>query len=192
MKDVLIVGAGGIGSFLVKELYDLLMKNQINANIVVYDDDDIEEKNIKYQNFEIENLGKSKVKDLEDRFLINGVEERFTEENKVDEFDMVVSCVDNNQTRKILFNKCEENDVGFIDLRSEGKTVAFFTHNVGKDEYMKSLGENLTNEGSCQLKKDLEQGRIQNGNRIIATIGGQLILNCYRNDYLPKKNMLRF
>ena len=42
----------------------------------------------------------------------------------------------------------------------------------------KEGGEN----GSCQLAYEKEAGIIQNGNKIIARYGAQLLLNWYRNE----------
>ncbi len=56
MKKVAIIGGGGIGSYLVDELYRLIMADQMDLEISVFDDDVVESKNIKYQNFNIKNL----------------------------------------------------------------------------------------------------------------------------------------
>ena len=55
MRKVLVIGAGGIGSFLIKFL------NKVKLyDITVADPDKVEEKNIPYQNFGNGHIGHNK------------------------------------------------------------------------------------------------------------------------------------
>ena len=56
MRRVLIIGAGGIGSFLIP----LLDKTNLYT-LTVYDPDKVETKNLTYQNFEKDDVGRYKV-----------------------------------------------------------------------------------------------------------------------------------
>ena len=54
-KKILIIGAGGIGSFLVQFL------NKLNIyELTVFDSDKVEEKNLLYQNFNRLHIGEMK------------------------------------------------------------------------------------------------------------------------------------
>ena len=59
MKKVMIIGTGGIGSFLIP-LLDRVGLYDIDA----FDSDIVEEKNLSYQNFEKSDVGKKKVESL--------------------------------------------------------------------------------------------------------------------------------
>ena len=55
-RKILIIGAGGIGSFLIP----LLDKTGL-YRITVFDPDIVEKKNISYQNFEIKDIDEKKI-----------------------------------------------------------------------------------------------------------------------------------
>ena len=56
MRKILVIGAGGIGSYLISFL-DKLDLYEIQVN----DDDKVETKNLTYQNFTFDEVGKHKV-----------------------------------------------------------------------------------------------------------------------------------
>ena len=65
-KNVMIIGTGGIGSYLVPLL------NQVDLyNITAYDSDIVEIKNLTYQNFTKSDVGKKKVLALGERYNID-------------------------------------------------------------------------------------------------------------------------
>ena len=63
-RKLLIIGAGGIGSYLASFLERISEERQALYDITIYDDDKVEEKNLSYQNFNVEDIGKSKVRVL--------------------------------------------------------------------------------------------------------------------------------
>ena len=60
-RKVMIIGAGGIGSFLTQFL------QRLGYRITVYDDDSVERKNLGYQNFTNGDIGENKAMTLSDR-----------------------------------------------------------------------------------------------------------------------------
>ena len=62
-REVLIIGCGGIGSYLIP----LLDKTGL-YKLTVFDPDIVELKNITYQNFEENEIGENKAKTLRDRY----------------------------------------------------------------------------------------------------------------------------
>ena len=197
MKNILIVGAGGIGSFFARELQDLII-NDVNGvgdvTVTIADADEVEEKNLKYQNFEIDDLGKNKAVALQERYAFD-VKKKFIMTNAdLKGFDIIIAAVDNGKFRDLLYKFSEKNkEIYFIDLRSEGRTISYFTkHKHNTLDYLQSTIDVSQPSTSCQLKFELENGIIQLGNRIIATIGVQLLINHLRNQNNPSKFISRF
>jgi molybdopterin/thiamine biosynthesis adenylyltransferase len=184
MKTMLIIGVGGIGSFLAREINRLILNDQISLDewgVVVCDEDSVEVKNIKYQNFDKTDVFKNKARVIGDRYGFDIRQKRIIETKQLKNYDLIVSAVDNSATRKLIYDYCFSNDTYLIDLRSEGRAIAFFTKELGKEKISEFLKGQVTEEGtSCQLKYELDNGIIQNGNLIIATMGSQLILNHIR------------
>ena len=55
-RKVLLIGAGGIGSYLIPIL------NRLGVyQVTAFDDDKVEQKNLRYQNFSADDLGELKV-----------------------------------------------------------------------------------------------------------------------------------
>jgi len=194
MAKILIVGGGGIGSFLCGELNRLILNEQIKLDdeITIADFDNVEMKNISYQNFEVEDIGKNKAEVLSKRYNFNCLNKKIDKKD-LEGFDFIISSVDNAKTRKFIFEFCFKNDIYFIDLRAEGRTIAIFTKtkDADKKELIRSLGKNKENT-SCQLKYELEKGIIQQGNFIVSSIASQLILNKLREEENLKEYRYRF
>jgi len=187
-KNVLIVGAGGIGSWLAFFLDDLNHHEQTDHLLITFaDDDEVETKNIKYQNFGIEDVTDYKVESLAARYGFEKIAKRITEAKQLKDYDLIISCVDNPAFRRLLFTTAEKMDFYWIDLRSEGKGIAFYSKN--KKNTLKKMLATLPKEDgedkSCQLEYELEQGIIQQGNKIVAAIGSQMLLNWARNENVP-------
>lgn len=187
MKNILIVGCGGIGSWLCSQLYNLKLFNQIkDVSITVADDDTVDTKNLPYQKFEEIDLLDIKSEVMGSKYGFKVITERIVSESELNRFDCVISCVDNTSFRKLLFNwafKSANSKKYWIDLRSEGRSIAAFCKNKLNTKYtmMETLGSEEVEEGSCQLEYELSEGIVQIGNRIVATIGAQYLLNYLRN-----------
>jgi len=185
---LLIIGVGGIGSMLTRELSKLLFNEQLkhkgeNISITITDDDIVELKNIRYQNFKTKDIGKNKAEVLGNEYFMQYETERITEEKQLKGYDFIVSCVDNPATRKMIYEYCNKNAIYFIDTRSEGRAIAVFTKNEkNTTEYLNKTLDMNKGSSSCQLKYELENNIIQQGNIIVATICSQLILNYLRGE----------
>jgi molybdopterin/thiamine biosynthesis adenylyltransferase len=187
MSELLIVGAGGVGSYLVSRLDDLINKSQLlNINITVADGDIVELKNTKYQNYKPEEVTMNKASALSERYFFLGIDKFISVNDKtLKQYDCIVLCVDSSKFRKEYFAYSEKKPQYWIDLRSEGKSVAYYTKNPNntKAVMLNTLPKEDVESGSCQYPYELEQNTIQLGNVIIADIGAQLILNWYRGSY---------
>jgi len=192
MTNILIVGLGGIGSWLVDKLAWLKEQGQLeDVEVDGYDHDMVEEKNTRYQRFTVDDLYENKATALDIRYdrdprWFFSYGEKVVDTKIFDKYNLIVSAVDNLKFRKMLF---QENNKKFdwIDLRSEGRIIAAITkHKENTDEKLMALvNGDLEAEGSCQLQADLDEGRVQLGNQIVADIGAQYILNWLRGIPLP-------
>ena len=189
MKKILIVGAGGIGSFLARNLHELSSVDDwdqlpgLDINFV--DDDTVDTDNLGYQCYETDEVIDDKVEALENKYLFKGFCERVESPDFFKGYDCIVSAVDNTSFRKMLFKYAAKNkDVYWIDLRSEGKIFSMYTKN--KKNTLKKMLATIPEDkegGSCQNEFEKSNGIIQTGNRIVAAYGAQAILNWFRGDY---------
>lgn len=199
MTNIGIIGAGGIGSYLSQVIFELITVNlQIKVNdvtITVFDHDDVSEKNILYQNFKMEDILENKSECIGSRYGFFSSTKKITHEDELDEFDIVIGCVDNTPARRIIYKWGDKSPNNYwIDLRSEGRAIAYFTKTPKNTA--KSMEETLNKEAnpntSCQLPYELENNIIQLGNRIVANIGAQLLLNKLRDDFNAGNFTARF
>lgn len=187
-----VIGAGGIGSFLLRDLVRLQKTNQLidvdgNDYIInVYDEDDVEQKNLLYQDYQDDDIMEPKAEVLGKRYnipynemFVHNIPDVINDDN-----DIVICCVDNAKFRTHMFEWQQEAPNFWIDLRSHGRIIVRLCKDEKNDlDYLISTlpEEEEDGGGSCQRAVDLEKGIIQMGNRVIATIGCQTILNYLRN-----------
>lgn len=194
-----VIGCGGIGSYLIRELAHLRKHNQIVSellySIVIYDNDEVEDKNLKYQDYVSADVFSKKSEVLGKRHNLNYVVDLVKDLGDiVKPNDIVISCVDNSKFRKHLFEWQDKTDNFWIDLRSHGTTIARFCRSSQNtlEKLLETLPKEVeNNSGSCQRLVDLEAGKIQMGNRIIAQIGCQTLLNYLRSDPQPDSYFIR-
>ena len=111
---------------------------------------------------------------------IQAYDKRITREGQLVGFDIIILCVDNEKTRKLVMDYCYKTNKEFIDLRATGRRIFALPKQRLQKDSLKFVDEEDNREYSCQEKEDKEQGRIQLGNRIVARIGVQLLLNLLR------------
>jgi len=108
-KNILIVGAGGIGSWLAFYLYTLdEFKQLAAANITFADDDTVDIDNLPYQNFELQDVTDLKTSSLSARYGFGAKTSRITKETELNGYDCIVCAVDNTAFRKLLFKTAEK------------------------------------------------------------------------------------
>ena len=191
INKLAIIGCGGIGSYLITSLSDLIKKDiagldEINVmGIDIFDYDLVEERNLNYQNFQIEDLDRNKAEVLADRTGYKARTEKIERAEQVVGYDLVVICADNNEVRKIIY----EAGRPFIDLRANGKTIMAYLTQKDDPEYLELTKDN-GQKGSCQRSEDIEERHIQCGNRIVAEIGCQFLADYLRGGVWQKKLIL--
>ena len=128
MRKILVIGAGGIGSYLISFLDNLNL-----YDIQVNDDDKVETKNLTYQNFGDEDVGKHKV-DCMKRHTSVKIASPYPilTPNQLEGFDLVVCCVDNLAARRLLYKTGhgEDSPVKWLDLRAQGRNGVLISYKV--------------------------------------------------------------
>lgn len=113
---ITVIGVGGIGSFTVLTLAKMGFRN-----ITIYDHDRVEQHNLPNQFYRIKDLKKYKVDALADLVYefeglkIKKINKKWLTTHKSK--GIIISAVDNMETREILFNYICKNKLLFIDGR---------------------------------------------------------------------------
>lgn len=183
---ILQIGAGGIGSFLAREVIECVEQEQIDSMIdyTIADDDLVEVNQITYQNFLFSDAGKNKAEALAKRLKvfadgvawITPIKRRIEKEAQLRGYNIIILCVDNNTVRRLVIDYCFKHNVEFLDLRAQGRNVFAMPKIVKSITFI----DNDDKTYSCQEPIDLKKGHIQKGNKIAATIGVQMLLNLLR------------
>ena len=128
MRKILIIGAGGIGSYLIP----LLDKTGL-YDITVSDPDTIEEKNLTYQNFECDEVNKYKAMCMKSRYATvkTSSEYPILTEKQMEGYDLVLCCVDNLSVRRTLYN----TSLKWLDLRAQGRNAAYISYKADPKMY---------------------------------------------------------
>lgn len=188
--NVMVAGAGGNNSWFVKLADEMLRKDQIPETVefTIYDGDDIEKKNLLYQDYELKEVTENKAAVLAKRYAMMAKQKYIKDPKEFDAYDVVISGVDNRDFREMLFKYMDKHPEKYwIDLRAEGRVVAIYTkHRLNTlDVMLKTLPAKGAKSTSCQLAYELDNGIIQLGNRIAAVIGAQYLLNYVRGEENP-------
>ena len=133
-RNILIIGAGGIGSHLIRILESVTgdgTKEHL-YNINVSDPDTVEEKNLTYQDFKKEDIGKKKVTCMKKHSQVTVTNPYpILTENQLLGYELVVCCVDNLDARRLLYR----SQVKWLDLRSQGRNAAFISYKADPSMY---------------------------------------------------------
>lgn len=182
MNKIAVIGCGGINSWSSKflhEVLDIFDKNDATY-VKLFDEDIVEEKNLfrNNQNFEVTDLMENKAEVLSKRYKFDSEPVYIDEKNinKLAGYHYVILGVDNHKTRKLVYEFCLKNNIKLLDLRAQGTRISYFVleHSKGMDYYNKKFFNNqevMERKGGCQLKRDVENDHIENGNKIIAMMG---------------------
>jgi molybdopterin/thiamine biosynthesis adenylyltransferase len=184
--NVMIVGAGGNGSWLVNRLDWLIQKEQIpdSVRFTIFDGDTVERKNLMYQDFTPIHILDNKVHALSIRYEVTAKAKFVTEEKEMEPFDMVICCVDNRDFRELMFRFMDAHpDKYWLDVRAEGQNVLIYAKS--KQNTLEAMLKTLpatSGPTSCQRQYDQDNGVVQLGNQIAATIAAQCVLNYIRDE----------
>tara|TARA_R100001510_G_scaffold54034_1_gene56250 strand:- start:22 stop:579 length:558 start_codon:yes stop_codon:yes gene_type:complete len=181
MKKILVIGTGGIGSFLVP-----LLDRMGEYAITVADPDKVEKKNLLYQNFLPLHIGQNKAQCMQDMHInvVNCSRYPILTAKQMEGYDLVVSCVDNLGVRRTLYN----TGLKWLDLRAQGRNAALVSHEADVSLY-DTLLAGPEGSFSCQANNWDGSGKSVNlMNAMIAGAGAQWIQK-YFNDEETKSFM---
>lgn len=111
--NILIVGAGGVASYL----YPVLCKTFTPTSIALMDRDKLEKRNLDRQAFDPMYIGKYKAEALIDSFVditedstiqLTAINQWFMEDADVTPYDIVICVADNHVARKNVLAACDE------------------------------------------------------------------------------------
>ena len=181
--NILVIGCGGGGSWLVEELCRKIEQGQISASLEIADDDMVEMKQIRFDhNFTREDLGKNKAEVLVQRFgeMDIWAKKRITTYRQLNGYDIIMLCVDNDKTREMVIKYCHRNDKEFFDLRATGRRMFVMPKEKKIEDNLKHIDSKDLNNYSCQDKKDIKKNYQQETHKITALWGVQMLLNYIR------------
>tara|TARA_R100000329_G_scaffold115150_1_gene94637 strand:- start:979 stop:1551 length:573 start_codon:yes stop_codon:yes gene_type:complete len=141
-RKIMIIGAGGIGSFLIP----LLDKTGL-YNITVFDPDVVEVKNITYQNFTESDVEKLKVDVMAERYdSVKAQPYKVLTSKQVKGYDLVICCADNLAIRRTLY---ASDKIKWLDLRAQGRNAAMIS-SLERAELYSSFTAGPDGSFSCQ------------------------------------------
>lgn len=184
----MVIGCGGNGSWLLRHIHRLIKKDQIPQTVefTLYDDDNVEKKNLLYQDFEMKDVLDNKAQVMANRYDMVAKGKRVKDAKEFEPFDIVIAAVDNPDLRELLYRYMDKNPEKYwIDVRAEGRAVSIYTRHRNNTlaKLLKTLPKNTEGAStSCQLAYELDSGIIQMGNQIAAVITAQLLLNHLRGE----------
>ena len=189
-KNVLIVGAGGIGTTLVDLLVPALERIQLKAKVTLMDGDIVETTNLGHQRFTQENVGLHKVTALSNRYAerteyveLISVNENLRTAQQLEGYDLVVICVDRPHPRRLVH--CLQ--IPWIDLRCSADGWMILSSDSDS-----SLVEQMTPDHepmSCQVKGALDAGNLEFGFSVAGTFGAQWLVQNLRDRRGPVQSM---
>jgi len=199
-QKIAIVGAGGIGRGLT-ELLALL-----GHYIYVIDFDIVELHNSAAQGFKLTDIGRPKTTVLSDYMTnkyglenVNGYCVRLDDDSYhryLNDCDIIISCVDNMSTRKLIADNVDILDQLFIDARLTIDTYQFFfiqnqeQLDCYKQDYL--FDDNEVDEGACTVRQTQFMAAMLQGN-LISTLTNYLAnkvvgRNIYPVDFFTSYN----
>jgi D-arabinose 1-dehydrogenase-like Zn-dependent alcohol dehydrogenase len=175
MRKILIIGTGGIGSFLTQYLDKVGL-----YNITVADPDVVETKNLTYQNFKRGHVGQNKASVMMNEYSSVNHFSKFPilTAKQMEGFDLVVCCVDNLSVRRTLYN----TSIKWLDLRAQGRNAAMVSYKADPKMYDMLLAGK---DGSFSCQGDSWDGTNKNVHFmqiVIAGMGVQWIQRYFNNE----------
>ena len=136
ISQINIIGVGGTGSFLAQQLAKMISGYKLNIDVELCDHDVVEEKNCARQNFLPYEIGENKAEVLAFRLnqqfgtSFGSSTERITESSYHHRHTLIISCVDNLKTRKLLNDSYLWLDMG--NEESHGQAIFGTTSELDK------------------------------------------------------------
>ncbi len=188
MKNILIVGAGGIGSQLIDELVPALTAGTISkrlggVRVHLMDGDRVEEANLSHQRHEPRMVGRLKVDSLAERLdpylspaltiIAHGEDLRRAEQ--LEGYDLVVVAVDRPEARLLTHAHADE----WVDVRC-GADGYMALDDETEPRLVTRMTPDDQQPASCQQEGAIERGNIEMGYALAAAHGAQWVIQRLR------------
>jgi len=198
-RKVLVIGVGGIGSFLTPLLHRTGL-----YSVTMHDPDTVDLKNISYQNFKHSNIGMSKVNamrinttcmnHLTDVGLNQGKAYPILTKKQLEGFDLIVCCADNLAVRKLLYAQgfkdgCQTH---WLDLRAQGRNGALISY-LTDGNFSETLLNGPEGSFSCQgenFNESLNTEDLHFTHVAIAGYGAQWMQRWFAGDEVKDKYII--
>ena len=200
-RKILVIGVGGIGSYLVPLLHKTWC-----YDIHIADDDSVEVKNLLYQNFKNSDLGYLKVQCL--RTSLRGTNYDFDtgmpEQNlsryqvltqqQLKGYDLVICCADNLAVRKLIYSQGFGGDAKshWLDLRAQGRNGALISY-LTDERFSETFLNGPEGSFSCQgdgFNKSLDTKDLHFTHVAIAGYGAQWIHRWFNGEDVADKMII--
>ena len=173
-NKILIIGAGGIGSYLIEVL------NRTECyDIVVADPDKYEDKNMTYQYCRVSDIGENKAMQTAKKYLtVNYQKYPILTAKQIWGYDLVVCCADNLDVRRLLYRE----NCAWLDLRAQGRNCAYISYRADRNTHDTLLAGP---EGSFSCQGDSWDGKTEHqhfSHIIAAGMGAQWIHRYFAGD----------
>lgn len=180
---LLIMGCGGIGSWLCHFLAYGIRNSTVSLEITLADGDTVEAKNLLYSHFDAMDVGKNKATAIASRCAFKVLPKYIESPKELAGYDLVIVATDDGKTRKLVY----DSGIDYIDLRAKGRSYAVFAKGAKtRKEMLKTLDLERERE-SCQFEDRFASGTIDYGNIIAASIGYQMLLNHFRGELVTRE-----
>ena len=189
-RNLLLVGAGGIGTQLSELLTAALRRVGLEGTITLMDADTVEASNLGHQRFTADDIGQPKVACLARRLddtasslRVKGVVENLRDVDQLMDYDLVVVCVDRPEPRRMVHGI----EAPWLDVRCSGDGWMALS-----SASQPALLERMTPDhqpASCQVAGALEAGNLEFGFAVAAAFGAQWALQKWRGHPAPVQSM---
>lgn len=189
-KNLLLVGAGGIGTQLVELLVAGLRRVNLEGTITLMDADIVEASNLGHQRYSQNDIGLSKVECLAQRLdddtsnlRVQARNENLRDAEQLEGADLVIVCVDRPEPRHLV----HALEIPWLDVRCSGDGWL-----VLSSQSAPALLERMTPDHepmSCQVQGALETGNLEYGFAVAAAFGAQWATQVWRGRPAPVQSM---
>jgi len=189
-RNLLLVGAGGIGTQLTELLVPALRRVNLQGSITLMDADIVEATNLGHQRYTESDIGSAKVsaiaKRLDDEnssLRVKAIAKNLRTAEQLGGYDFVVVCVDRPEPRRLV----HQLDVPWLDLRCSGDG-----HVALSSQSLPALVERMTPDhapASCQVPGALDAGNLEYGFASAAAFGAQWATQLWRGRPAPVQSM---
>jgi hypothetical protein len=183
---IAIAGAGGIGGFVARGLYEYgFNRGQFpfaSYTVDVFDNDTVDTGNLLHQDFTEVDLGQPKAQIMADRYSMNAIP-RFMTEADFSSYDVVFSCVDSMTFRYSLYHYgFTHPGLLWIDGRCSSRTIAVYHEAIPRSKLEDTVNNKSTERAGCLRPVDKEKKLSHVTPQIVAGMMVQTFLNKLRKE----------